>query len=225
MAECRALKPSDTEGNVKRATKSVISPESDAEVMQCDLCPAANLSGTEMCVGKPQRLSKQSYHKVPTLSFNTDTILGDAAISTAFDKTPGVLCTGPLFSTSAFPPAAMAEEHRRLPGQVRRSVRKSCSTVSHRQQRLQMLLGRVPDTVIRKKRHGSSVEELHSRVREQQREQERQKAIEAEARRLLERVPEKNGIQEASVHQAHSPPGLSVRKDSSPIKVRVVRCS
>jgi len=35
---------------------------------------------------------------------------------------------------------------------------------------------------------------------------------------VLERVPEKNGVQEASAHQIHSPPGLSVRKDSSPIK-------
>jgi hypothetical protein len=88
-----------------------------------------------------------------------------------------------------------------------------------------MLLGRVSDTVIRKNRRGSSVEELHARVREQQREQERQKAVEAEARRVLERVPEKNGVQEASAHQIHGPPGLSVRKDSSPIKVRVLQCS
>ena len=119
----------------------------------------------------------------------------------------------------------MAEEHHRLPGQVRRSVRKSCSAVSRRQQRLQMLLGRVPDIVIQKNRRGSSVEELHSRVQEQQREQERQKAVEAEARRVQERVPEKNGVQEASAHRTHGPAGLSVRKDSSPIKVRVLRCS
>ena len=112
----------------------------------------------------------------------------------------------------------MAEEHHRLPGQVRGSVRKSCSTVSHRQQRLQILLGRVFDTVIRKIRRGSSVEQLHARVRWQQREQRRQKAVEAEARRVIERVP---GVQ-ASAHQIHSPPGLSARKDSSPVKVRVL---
>ena len=88
-----------------------------------------------------------------------------------------------------------------------------------------MLLGRVPDIVIQKNRHGSSFEELHSRIREQQREQERQKAVEAEARRVVERVPEKNGVQEASAHHTHSPPVLSVRKDGSPIKVRVLRCS
>ena len=53
MAECRALKPSDTEGNVRRATKSVISPESDAEMMRYGLC-LANLSGTpaELKCGK-----------------------------------------------------------------------------------------------------------------------------------------------------------------------------
>ena len=45
----------------------------------------------------------------------------------------------------------MEEEHHRLPGQVRGSTRKSCSKVSHSQRRLQMLLGRVSDTVIRKK--------------------------------------------------------------------------
>jgi hypothetical protein len=78
--------------------------------------------------------------------------------------------------------------------------------------------------VIRKNRRGSSVEELHARVREQLHEQERQKAVEAEARRVLERVQEKNGVQEAIAHQIHSSPGLSVRKDSSPIKVRVFRC-
>lgn len=82
------------------------------------------------------------------------------------------------------------------------------------------MLGHVSDTAIRKKnRRGSSVEELHTRVREQQREQERQKAIEAEARLVLKRVPEKNG---APTSQIHSPPGVSVRKDSSPIKVRVL---
>lgn len=117
----------------------------------------------------------------------------------------------------------MAEEYRRLPGQVRGTVRKSCSTVSHRQHRLQALSGRVPDNMIRKKnRYGSSVDELHAKVRERQREQERQKAVEAEARRVRERVPEKNGVQEASAHQIPNPPGLSVRKDSSPIKVRVL---
>ena len=66
------------------------------------------------------------------------------------------------------------------------------------------------------------MEELHAQIREQQREQERQKAVEAEARRVLERVPEENGVQEASAHQTHSPPGLSARKDSSPIKVCVL---
>jgi hypothetical protein len=64
-----------------------------------------------------------------------------------------------------------------------------------------------------------NVEELHAHVREQQREQERQKAIEAEARHAEEHVPEK-GVQEAPTQQVHQPPGLSVRKDSSPIKVR-----
>lgn len=69
-------------------------------------------------------------------------------------------------------------------------------------------------------RRGISVEELQAHVREQQREQERQKAIEAEARHAVERVPEKHGAQEPSTRQVHRPPGLSVRKDSSPIKVR-----
>ena len=73
----------------------------------------------------------------------------------------------------------------------------------------------------KKNRRGLSVEELRARVQEQRREQERQKAVEAEERRLRERVPEKNGVQ-APAHQIHSPPGLSVRKDSSPIKVRVL---
>lgn len=115
----------------------------------------------------------------------------------------------------------MAEEHHRLPGQVRGSVRKSCSTVSHRPQRLQILLGRVFDTATPKNRRGSSVEQLHARVREQQREKERQRAVEAEARRVLERAPEKNGVP-AETRQIHNPPGLSVRKDSTPIKVRIL---
>ena len=81
-----------------------------------------------------------------------------------------------------------------------------------------------PDTshfVVGKNRRGISVEELQAHVREQQREQERQKAIEAEARHAVERAPEeKHGAQEPSTRQVHRPPGLSVRKDSSPIKVR-----
>jgi hypothetical protein len=146
MAECRALKPSDIEGNARRVTKSVISPESDAEVRHCDLpvCPASR-NGTEMWE------SGSRDNLIVILSQISHTLLQHASISTAFDKTPSVLCTGPLFSTSAFSPAAMAEEPHRLPGQVRGSVRKSCSAVSHRQPRLQMMLRRVSDTVIRKK--------------------------------------------------------------------------
>jgi hypothetical protein len=69
-------------------------------------------------------------------------------------------------------------------------------------------------------RRGVSVEELRAHVREQQREQERQKAIEAEARCAVERtLEEKDDVQEASTHRVHRPPGLLVRKDSSPIKV------
>lgn len=69
-------------------------------------------------------------------------------------------------------------------------------------------------------RRGMSLEELQARIREQQREQARQKAIEAEARHAVERASEKHGTQEPSTHQVHRPPGVSVRKDSSPIKVR-----
>ena len=68
-------------------------------------------------------------------------------------------------------------------------------------------------------RRGITAEELHAQVREQQREQERQKAIEAEARPVVEQVSEKGG-QEAPTQEVRRPPGLSVRKDSSPIKVR-----
>jgi hypothetical protein len=70
-------------------------------------------------------------------------------------------------------------------------------------------------------RRGISVEELKAHVQELQREQERQKAIEAKARHAVERAPEKDGTQEPSARQVHRPPGLSVRKDSSPIKVRL----
>ncbi len=118
----------------------------------------------------------------------------------------------------------MEKEHHRLPVQVCGSVRKSRSTVSSLRQWLQVRLGRVSHTAVGMNRRCMSVEELHARVREQQCEQERQKAIEAEARRVVERTPVKDGVQETHAHQVHSPPGLSVRKDGSPIKVRVFRC-
>jgi ATP synthase mitochondrial F1 complex assembly factor 1 len=62
------------------------------------------------------------------------------------------------------------------------------------------------------------VEELRAYVRGQQREQERQKAVEAEAR-SVERAQKEQGVQQASASRAHHPLGSSVRKDSSPIKV------
>jgi hypothetical protein len=65
------------------------------------------------------------------------------------------------------------------------------------------------------------VEELRAYIREQTREQERQKAMEAEAR-SAERAQKEQGVQRASTPQAHHPVGSSVRKDSSPIKVRVM---
>jgi ATP synthase mitochondrial F1 complex assembly factor 1 len=64
------------------------------------------------------------------------------------------------------------------------------------------------------------VEELRAYIRGQQREQERQKAIEAEAR-SVERAQKEQGIQQPSTARAHHPLGSPVRKDSSPIKVRV----
>ncbi len=96
--------------------------------------------------------------------------------------------------------------------------------MSSLRQWLQVRLGRVSHTAVGMNRRCMSVEELDARVREQQCEQERQKAIEAEARRVVERTPVKDGVQETHAHQVHSPPGLSVRKDGSPIKVRVFRC-
>jgi ATP synthase F1 complex assembly factor 1 len=63
------------------------------------------------------------------------------------------------------------------------------------------------------------VEELRTHVREQRREQERQKAIEAEAR-SAERTLKEQDVQQASTSHVHRPLGSSVRKDSSPVKVR-----
>ena len=49
MTECTALKPSDTEGNVRRDTKSVISPESDRSDAQWPVSgELEHLSGTKM---------------------------------------------------------------------------------------------------------------------------------------------------------------------------------
>jgi hypothetical protein len=72
-----------------------------------------------------------------------------------------------------------------------------------------------------KNRRGITVEELRARVREQEREQVRQKAVEAEARaaeRLGALKPQQDE-QPASAFQAPRPPGSSIRKDSSPVKV------
>jgi hypothetical protein len=119
----------------------------------------------------------------------------------------------------------MAEERHQLLRQVRGPARKSCPTVSCPQQWLQLMLrwDVVSHSVVGQNRRGISVEELQAHVQEQQREQERQKAIEAEARRAVERperVPEEKGGVQAPAQQVHRPPGLSVRKDGSPIKVR-----
>lgn len=65
------------------------------------------------------------------------------------------------------------------------------------------------------------MEELRAYIRGQQREQDRQKAIEAEAR-SVERAQKEQGVQQASASRAHHPLGSSVRKDSSPIKVRMM---
>ena len=62
------------------------------------------------------------------------------------------------------------------------------------------------------------MDELRIHTREQQREQERQKAIEAEARSAEHKLKEQD-VQHASSSQARRPLGSSVRKDSSPIKV------
>ena len=67
-------------------------------------------------------------------------------------------------------------------------------------------------------RRGTSVDELRVHIRNQQREQERQKAIEAEARSAEHKLKEQD-VQHASSSQAHRPLGSSIRKDSSPIKV------
>ncbi len=86
------------------------------------------------------------------------------------------------------------------------------------------MLRRVPYPIFGTNRRGISVEELHARLQEQQREKERKKAFEAEAHRAVERTPVKDSVREPPAHQLHSPPGLSVRKDSSPIKVHDFRC-
>ena len=65
------------------------------------------------------------------------------------------------------------------------------------------------------------MEELRAYIRGQQREQERQKAIDAEAR-SAERAQKEQGVQHAPTPRAHHPLASSVRKDSSPIKVRVM---
>ena len=62
------------------------------------------------------------------------------------------------------------------------------------------------------------MDELRVYIREQQREQERQKAIEAEARSAGQKLKEQD-VQHAPSSQAHPPLGSSIRKDSSPIKV------
>lgn len=67
------------------------------------------------------------------------------------------------------------------------------------------------------------MEELRTHVREQRREQERQKAIEAEAR-SVERTLKEQDVQQASTSHVHRPLGSSVRKDSSPVKVRSFGC-
>jgi (p)ppGpp synthase/HD superfamily hydrolase len=66
------------------------------------------------------------------------------------------------------------------------------------------------------------VEELRTHIREQQREQEREKAIKAETR-SAERVLKEQDVQQTSTSQTHHPLGSSVRKDSSPIKVQSFR--
>lgn len=67
------------------------------------------------------------------------------------------------------------------------------------------------------------MDELRVHIREQQREQERQKAIEAEARPAEHKLKEQN-IQHASSSQEQPPLGSFIRKDSSPIKVSYFRC-
>lgn len=111
----------------------------------------------------------------------------------------------------------MAEDCHRLPGQVCGETGKCGSTVS---------FVSVPgdslflEEVLGRNRQGTTVEELHAHVREQQRKQERQKAVEAEATRSAERALKEQDIQRASTPRVQRPPGSSVRKDSSPIKVR-----
>ncbi|KAH9983286.1 ATP11 protein-domain-containing protein [Russula compacta] len=66
---------------------------------------------------------------------------------------------------------------------------------------------------------GTSVEELRAHVRERQREQERRKAVEAEARSAERLLKEKQqDVHRASTPRVQRPLGSSVRKDSSPIK-------
>ena len=67
-------------------------------------------------------------------------------------------------------------------------------------------------------RQGTSVGELLVHTREQQREQARQKAIEAEARSAEHKLKEQH-LQHASSSQAQRPLGSSIRNDSPPIKV------
>jgi len=68
-------------------------------------------------------------------------------------------------------------------------------------------------------RHGTSVEELRARLREQECEQARQRALQAEAQaRAAEQPPKQDQhVQPGSTARPHH---ASVRKDSSPVKVR-----
>jgi ribosomal protein L16/L10AE len=73
-----------------------------------------------------------------------------------------------------------------------------------------------------KHRRGITAEELRARVREQEREQAHRKAVEAEARAVQRALKPQEGGQTATAFQVSPLPGSSIRKDSPPVKVRVL---